>query len=367
MSSRCGRTTPRASARCSSGWSSRACCAARTAARRRLAAAATPAPRAAPTSPAALRGPRAATKPSSRGPQLERWCEQIAAAPLVALDTETTSLAYMRAELVGISLAVTPGRSGLYSARASLSRRAGPAESRGRARATQAMARERGAESRPSPEIRRAHLREPRHRASRHRARHDARVVRAELDGDAPRHGLRRGALPRRADAEVRGRRRQGREANHVRPGRSRHGDALLGRGRRHRAAAAPDAVAEARSGAGARTRLHRHRAAARARARADGVHGRHGRCARCCASRARSSPRRWPATEKAAHAAGGRAVQLGLAEAAAGSALRPAAPARARQDAEGPAVDGRGRARAARRKLRLAAARARVPRRSRS
>ncbi len=40
---------------------------------------------------------------------LERWCERIAAASLVALDTETTSLAYMRAELVGISLAVTPG------------------------------------------------------------------------------------------------------------------------------------------------------------------------------------------------------------------------------------------------------------------
>jgi DNA polymerase-1 len=40
---------------------------------------------------------------------LERWCERLAAAELVALDTETTSLAYMRAELVGISLAVTPG------------------------------------------------------------------------------------------------------------------------------------------------------------------------------------------------------------------------------------------------------------------
>jgi len=40
---------------------------------------------------------------------LERWLERVVAAPLVALDTETTSLAYMRAELVGISLAVTPG------------------------------------------------------------------------------------------------------------------------------------------------------------------------------------------------------------------------------------------------------------------
>jgi DNA polymerase-1 len=40
---------------------------------------------------------------------LEGWLQRIAAAPLVALDTETTSLAYMRAELVGISLAVTAG------------------------------------------------------------------------------------------------------------------------------------------------------------------------------------------------------------------------------------------------------------------
>jgi DNA polymerase-1 len=39
---------------------------------------------------------------------LERWCRRIAAAPLVALDTETTSLDYMSAELVGLSLAVTP-------------------------------------------------------------------------------------------------------------------------------------------------------------------------------------------------------------------------------------------------------------------
>ncbi|HEY3518177.1 MAG TPA: DNA polymerase I [Gammaproteobacteria bacterium] len=40
---------------------------------------------------------------------LDGWLERIAAAPLVALDTETTSLAYRRAELVGISLAVTAG------------------------------------------------------------------------------------------------------------------------------------------------------------------------------------------------------------------------------------------------------------------
>ncbi|MCC5867383.1 MAG: DNA polymerase I [Gammaproteobacteria bacterium] len=40
---------------------------------------------------------------------LSAWIERIEAAELTALDTETTSLNYMRAELVGISLAVTPG------------------------------------------------------------------------------------------------------------------------------------------------------------------------------------------------------------------------------------------------------------------
>ncbi len=39
----------------------------------------------------------------------DRWMEKILAAGLVALDTETTSLDYMSAEVVGLSLAVTPG------------------------------------------------------------------------------------------------------------------------------------------------------------------------------------------------------------------------------------------------------------------
>ncbi|MCU0928293.1 MAG: DNA polymerase I [Burkholderiaceae bacterium] len=41
--------------------------------------------------------------------QLERWLGRIAAADLVALDTETDSLDPMRARIVGISFAVTPG------------------------------------------------------------------------------------------------------------------------------------------------------------------------------------------------------------------------------------------------------------------
>ncbi|HEY6450964.1 MAG TPA: DNA polymerase I, partial [Steroidobacteraceae bacterium] len=41
---------------------------------------------------------------------LERWCEALAGAELFAFDTETTSLDYMRTEIVGISFCIEPGR-----------------------------------------------------------------------------------------------------------------------------------------------------------------------------------------------------------------------------------------------------------------
>ena len=41
--------------------------------------------------------------------QLDKWLKKISSATLVAVDTETTAIDYMRAELVGISLAVKPG------------------------------------------------------------------------------------------------------------------------------------------------------------------------------------------------------------------------------------------------------------------
>ena len=40
---------------------------------------------------------------------LDRWLEKLDGASLVAVDTETNSLNYMQAELVGISLAAEPG------------------------------------------------------------------------------------------------------------------------------------------------------------------------------------------------------------------------------------------------------------------
>ncbi|NKF33672.1 hypothetical protein HER21_45435, partial [Pseudomonas sp. BGM005] len=41
--------------------------------------------------------------------QFDAWLARLQAAELVALDTETTSLDEMRAEIVGISFSVTPG------------------------------------------------------------------------------------------------------------------------------------------------------------------------------------------------------------------------------------------------------------------
>jgi len=42
--------------------------------------------------------------------QLAEWIDLLHAAPLFAFDTETTSLEYMRAEIVGLSFAIAPGR-----------------------------------------------------------------------------------------------------------------------------------------------------------------------------------------------------------------------------------------------------------------
>jgi DNA polymerase I len=42
-------------------------------------------------------------------PDLERWLHGLRAAPLFAFDTETTSLDYMRAEIVGVSFCIEPG------------------------------------------------------------------------------------------------------------------------------------------------------------------------------------------------------------------------------------------------------------------
>src|SRR3546814_865558 len=58
----------------------------------------------APAAPAELRYQIISTWPA-----FDEWMAQAAEAPLVALDTETTSLDEMQASLVGMSMALTPG------------------------------------------------------------------------------------------------------------------------------------------------------------------------------------------------------------------------------------------------------------------
>ena len=67
-------------------------------------------PRAAPAAPRAAQPQAAAYELVQNLGQLERWIGRARAAGAVAFDTETTSLDPMKAELVGFSLAVEPGR-----------------------------------------------------------------------------------------------------------------------------------------------------------------------------------------------------------------------------------------------------------------
>ena len=71
--------------------------------------------------------PAATTNSCSTQAHFERWLDALRAADVFAFDTETTSLDYMQAEIVGVSFAVEPGTRGLRAARAHLSRRAGAA------------------------------------------------------------------------------------------------------------------------------------------------------------------------------------------------------------------------------------------------
>ncbi len=184
----------------------------------------------------------------------------------------------MRAELVGISLAVTPGEAAYIPL---AHRYPGAPDQLNREAVLERLAP--WLES-AAPKVGH-HLKYDAHIFANHGialrgVEHDTMLESYVLNSTATRHDMDSVAALYLGlgDAEVRGRRRQGREADHVRPGRPRHGDALFGRGRRRRAAAARASVAEARGRAGPRARLHGHRAAARARARANGVHGRHGR-----------------------------------------------------------------------------------------
>ena len=168
-----------------------------------------------PDVPAARAGARS-TRRLRRTQQLDHWIAALDRAPLFAFDTETTSLDYMQAEIVGVSFCIEPGKAAYLPLAHDY---AGAPDQLDR---TKTLAKLKPLlEDAKRPKVGHhlkydAHvLQVLRHRARRHALRLDARVLRAELDRDAPRHGFLREALPRRRHDQVRGRRRQGREADH--------------------------------------------------------------------------------------------------------------------------------------------------------
>jgi len=131
----------------------------------------------------------------------EAWIRRLAAAELFAFDTETTSLDYMQAEIVGISFAVQPGEAAYVPL---------------------------------------AH----RYRAAGRALRHHAGVLRAGQHRHPPRHGLPGTQVPGAPHHSLRRGGRQGGETDRIRAGTPRTGRTLRRRGCRHHPAPAPDPLA---------------------------------------------------------------------------------------------------------------------------
>ena len=127
------------------------------------------------------RGARAPLRNHPEWPRsLESWLAQLRSADLFAFDTETTSLDYMKAEIVGVSFCVEPGEAAYVplahdyaGAPEQLDRaqRAGGPEAAAGGPAS--------AQARTPPQVRRPCAGQPRHPAGRHALRHHAGILRA--------------------------------------------------------------------------------------------------------------------------------------------------------------------------------------------
>jgi DNA polymerase-1 len=97
---------------------------------------------------------------------LDAWLRKIADAPIVAVDTETTSLDPMLAQLVGISLSVEPGAAAYIpwriAAPTSRAREPWPARASTCSSAARVARGSDASEARPAPEVRLARVRQPR-------------------------------------------------------------------------------------------------------------------------------------------------------------------------------------------------------------
>ncbi len=126
--------------------------------------------------------------------QLDEWLQRLRSADLFAFDTETTSLDYMQAEIVGVSFCDRAGDAAYVPLGARLSRRARPARPRSAVLHKLKPLLEDADRAKVGHHLKYdAHvLRNHGIELARHALRHDARVLRAEQHRDAPRHGFRR-------------------------------------------------------------------------------------------------------------------------------------------------------------------------------
>ena len=270
---------------------------------------------------------------------LERWLGEIERAELVCFDTETTGLDPMRAKLVGLSFAIEPGVACYIPLAHRYPGVADQLPLRRDARALRAVVRECVAqESGAERQVRPARARQPRSRASRRRSRHAASILRAR-GAPSARHGQSRVAPLERQDDDVRRGRRQGREADRLRPGEHRRCDGVLGRRYRHRAAAASLAPSTRGCRSEARPRLHDDRNARARSALRHGARRRHARRGAPC--RAKRRARHQGDGSRAAGVSARRAaVQPRFAEAAGRDPVRQDEAADGAQDGHRAAVD---------------------------
>ena len=176
--------------------------------------------------------------------RFEHWLQRLQQADLVAVDTETDSLEPMRARIVGISFAVEPGRAAyipLTHDYPGVVEQLPLAEVLARLKPW--LEDPAHPEAGTEHQVRQPCVRQPGHRGAGFQARHDAAELRAGCAPHAQPGSVGR-APPEPQRPELRGRLRQGRQADPVRPGRTAEGDRVFGRRQRDDAGVAPALVA---------------------------------------------------------------------------------------------------------------------------
>ena len=276
--------------------------------------------------------------------QLDAWIAALAKAPLFAFDTETTSLDYMQAEIVGVSFCIEPGKAAYLPLAHDY---AGAPDQLDR---TKTLARLKPLLEDPKRPKVGHHLKYDAHvllcaGIALAGMRYDSMLESYVLNSTATRHDMDSCARHYLGIETIKYEDVAGKGAKQIPFNQVpvEHGIRIRGGGCGRDAAAAPRAARRTRFGAGAARGVRGDRAAARAGAAADGA-PRRARGPRP-PEEAGCGDREAPRGARGRGAQVGRAaVQPGLAEAAPGNTVHQAGPAGSAEDRHGPALDGRER-----------------------